>query len=97
MKFVHITFRFEFSQAVEKILDLHQVQDYVRYPMMEGKGLDGKHCGTQVCPGNMTIVQAQVQEENLKPLLTDLQEFKQARSSHQHLQALVLPVLQRLD
>ncbi|MGM0423445.1 MAG: PG0541 family transporter-associated protein [Thermodesulfobacteriota bacterium] len=97
MQLLQISFRFEYTEAVEEILDRHEIQDFVRYPLIEGKGLDGKHYGTQVFPGNFTVVQAQVPEAKLQPILKDLQEFKQAKSSHQHLQALVLPVLQRLE
>ncbi|MFP4391877.1 MAG: PG0541 family transporter-associated protein [Desulfohalobiaceae bacterium] len=97
MKLVQISFRFEYSDAVEHILDRQGIQDFVRYPLIEGKGLDGKHYGTQVFPGNFTVVQAQVPEERLQSVLEDLQEFRQAKDSHKHLQALVLPILQRLE
>lgn len=92
MKFVHISFRFEYSDHIEAILDKHEVSDYVRYPMVEGKGADGKHFGTQVFPGNFTVVQARVDNEQVKGLLDDLDMFRQHKKAHEHLRAMVLPV-----
>ncbi|MFW6161155.1 MAG: PG0541 family transporter-associated protein [Planctomycetota bacterium] len=96
MKWLHITFRFEFADAVEAILDRHGIQDFVRSPMVEGRDCDGKHYGSQVFPGNMTVVQAHVPDETVEPLLDDLREFREAREAHRHLRAVVLPVEQRL-
>ncbi|MFP4212824.1 MAG: PG0541 family transporter-associated protein [Desulfohalobiaceae bacterium] len=97
MKLLQISFRFEYTEAVEEILDKHGIQDYVRYSMIEGQGLDGKHYGTQVFPGNFSLIQAQTPEAQVQNLLQELQEFRLAKSSHRHLQALVLPILQRLE
>jgi hypothetical protein len=97
MKFLHITYHFEYSENVEAILDRHGISDFVRIPMVEGKDRDGKHYGNQVYPGNSSVVQAQVPEEALEDLLADLKEFKEEKESHYHLQALVLPVERRLE
>ncbi len=97
MKLMHITVHFEYSDSIEHILDEHEIEDYVCYSMKEGKDRDGKHYGTQVFPGNTTVFQAQVPEEKVEGVLSDLKEFRDAKSSHQHLEALVLPVERRLE
>ena len=97
MKFLHITFHFEYSEDIEAILDKHDISDFVRVPMVEAKDRDGKHYGNQVYPGNSSIVQAQVPEETVEALLSDLDAFRRAKDSHRHLQALVLPVERRLE
>ncbi len=92
MKFIHISFRFEYVDFIDAILDEHNIADYVRYPMIEGKGADGKHFGTQVFPGSFTVVQAVVENHRVSGLLEDLNHFRQRKKAHEHLRALVLPV-----
>lgn len=96
MKFLHVTYHFEYSAAIEAILDEHEIEDYARYSMMEGKDEEGKHFGTQVHPGNVSVIQAQVPEEGLDELLESLREFREEKEVHQHLEALVLPIERRL-
>ncbi|MDY0169464.1 MAG: hypothetical protein RBS80_23180 [Thermoguttaceae bacterium] len=96
MKLVAITFHFEYTDAVEAILDRHGIADYVRFPMIEGKDSDGKHFGSQVFPGNSSVVHAQVPEETLDAFLEELARFRDAKPAHRHLEALVLPVERRL-
>ncbi len=97
MKIMHITIHFEFSDTIEKILDDHEIDNYVRYSMREGKDRDGKHFGTQVFPGNTTIFQVQVPDEKVEAIFKDLKTFKEAKPAHRHLEALVIPVDQRLE
>jgi O-acetylhomoserine/O-acetylserine sulfhydrylase-like pyridoxal-dependent enzyme len=97
MKLVQITVHFEFADAIAEILDRHEVVNYVRYPMMEGRDRDGRHYGSQVFPGNTTVVAAQVPDERVDRLLGDLATFRDARHSHGHLEALVLPIERRLE
>lgn len=92
MKFVHISFRFEYTDLIEAILDRHEIADYVRYPMIEGRGADGKHFGTQVFPGSFTVVQARVEDEKIKVLLNDLDGFRQQKKVHEHLRVMILAV-----
>ena len=92
MKFVHISFRFEYTDFIDAILDKHGIDDYVRYPMVEGKGADGKHFGTQVFPGSFTVVQAVVQDGKVQPLFEDLEAFRKRKSPHEHLRAMVLNI-----
>jgi hypothetical protein len=97
MKFLHITYHFEFSDRIEALLERHAIPNFVRYPMVQGKDSDGKHYGTKVYPGKAEVVQAQVPEEALDGLLHDLKQFKQAETSHRHLTVLVWPVENMLD
>lgn len=91
-KLVHIFHRFEFKEAVEAILDRHGIESFVRLPMAEGRDKDGKHHGSQVFPGNMSLVQAMVAEERVEDLLEDLRRFKQSRPAHGHLRVAVVTV-----
>lgn len=91
MKFVHMSFHFEYEQPMEELLDKCEVEDYVRYPMIDSKDCDGKHYGDQVHPGNASVIQAQVAEEKIDELFKKLEEFKNKKKSHHHLKAVVLP------
>lgn len=90
MTLVHVTFRFEYTDAVERILDRHAVTDFVRYAMVEGSDRDGKHFGDQVHPGNMVAVQALVPPEGVDALLDDLRRFREEKPAHAHLRAVTL-------
>ncbi len=95
-KLVQIHVHFEYTEAIEGILDRHEIAEAVRYPMMDGRDRDGKHYGTQIFPGNVTVVQAVVDESGLDALFEDLERFRAAKAAHAHLQALVLPIERRL-
>ncbi|MEX0653319.1 MAG: PG0541 family transporter-associated protein [Phycisphaeraceae bacterium] len=92
LKLVMIHFHFEYTDAIEAILDRHGVASYVRYPMMEGKDRDGKHYGTQTFPGNVSVVHAQVGEDVIEKVFADLRRFREQKPAHRHVEALVLPV-----
>jgi len=97
MKLLFIMYHFEYSEEIEAILDKHRIQDYVRHPMLESKDIDGKHFGSQVYPGNSSMVQAMIDEDTVQPIMDELQAFQQAKTSQHHVQAFVLPIEQRLD
>ena len=92
MKLLHLTYHFEFSDQIEKILDAHDIRNYVRYARVAGKDRDGRHDGTKVFPGHSSVVQAQVPDASAESLLGDLNEFKEAAESHRHISAMMLPV-----
>lgn len=92
MKLMQITYHFEFSQAIEGILDKHNVENFARCQMEEGKDCDGKHYGTQVFPGNIAIVNAKVPDEKVEPIFEDLKAFKKDKKVHHHLRAIVIPI-----
>ncbi len=91
-RLVHIFHRFEFKEAVETILDRHGIESFVRMPMAEGRDKDGKHHGSQVFPGNMSLVQALVDDERVDDLLEGLRRFKESRPAHEHLRVAVVAV-----
>lgn len=92
MKLVHMTFRHEFAEAVEVILERHEVRDFVRYPMIHGRDRDGKHYLGKVFPGSMTVVQAILETEKTEALMDELRSFQEEKESHAHLRAVVLDV-----
>ncbi len=92
MKFVHISVHFEYGKAMVEILDSHGVCDYVRYSMIESKDIEGKHFGTQVFPGNASVIQALVKEDVIEELFKELKEFKNKKMSRHHLRAVVFPI-----
>ncbi|GEM_PF-615130 len=97
MKLLHLTFHFEYREAIEKILDEQGVQNYVVYPMMEGKDIDGKHFGSKIHPGNVSVIEAQVEEDQIEQLFEKLSEFKHAKRSRYHLEALILPIERKIE
>ena len=96
MKLVQIHVHFEYTDVIDAMLDRHGIAEFTRYSMMEGKDRDGKHYGTQVFPGNLTIFQAQVLEHRIDDLFAELERFRSSKPAHRHLQALVLPIERRL-
>lgn len=97
MKMVHLSFHFQFVEEVERILDENEVEHYSRIAGVEGKDSSGKHEGSQVYPGNITMIFAQVQDDKLQGVLDSLTQFRDAWESHKHLQAAVLGVEQTLS
>ena len=96
MRLLHLTFHFEYADAVEQILDRSGIIDFARYSMIEGKDCDGKHFGTQVHPGSVTVIHAQVPQETIESLFAELRAFREEKQAHRHLQAIILPVERRL-
>lgn len=92
MKWLHISFHFEFSEIIEKILDEHDIADFVQYAMIQGKDCDGKHYGNKVFPGNLSVIQAMVPDDKVEDLLRDLKGFKDEKDAHCHLQALLFSI-----
>jgi hypothetical protein len=92
MKFLHLTFHFEFADAIERILEKNAIRNFVRHAMVAGKDIDGRHDGTKVFPGHVTVVQARVPEEKLDAVLEDLETFKKDKKAHGHLEAMIIPV-----
>jgi hypothetical protein len=96
LKLLHLTFHHEFSDAVERILDRHEISDFVMHPMVHGRDSDGKHFGSKVHPGSITLVQALVEDVRLPALLEEVKAFRDEKSSHAHLRAAVIPVEEEL-
>lgn len=96
MKLLYISVHFEYADLIERLLDQHDVVDYITYSMLEGRDEEGRHEGSQVHPGNFTVVQAQVPEDRIEPIFRKLSKFRDQKSAHNHLEALVLPIERRL-
>jgi len=96
VKFLHLTYAFEYNEAIEEILDEHDVGRYVRYPRTHGSDPWGKHFGSQVFPGNFAVVQALVDDDRCGALLDALREFRDARESHRGTMAAVLDITEVL-
>ncbi|MEX0886684.1 MAG: PG0541 family transporter-associated protein [Phycisphaeraceae bacterium] len=96
LKLVQIHVHFEYTDAIDVLLEHAGVRQFVRYPLMEGKDHEGRHHGTQIFPGNLTVFQAIVPEADVDRLFADLEHFRTEKRAHEHLQALVLPVERQL-
>lgn len=96
MKLVQIHFHFEFEEQIEGILDDSQIEHYARYSMVEGRNCQGKHHGTKVFPGSMTVMQIMVTGEQVEDLLKRLKAFRDQEKTHQHLEVYVLPIERHL-
>ncbi|MFU8816605.1 MAG: hypothetical protein ACNA7W_14750 [Pseudomonadales bacterium] len=96
MKLVQIHVHFEYTAAIDALLDRHAVVEAVCYPSMEGRDRDGKHHGSQIFPGNVTVFQVLLPATAVDALFVDLERFRRHKTAHHHLQALVLPVERRL-
>lgn len=97
MKLMQITVHFEYADAITAILDHQGISHYVRYPMIAGKDREGKHYGTQVFPGNITVIQAQTPDSAIDALFRELKAFRDEKRAHRHLEAFVLPIERRLN
>ena len=96
MKLLIVSVHFEFADTIDQVLEEYGVSHYNRYSMVEGKDRDGRHMGTQVYPGSMTVFHAQVQEQRVDGIFEALDQFRQAKEAHRHLEAMLLPIEQRL-
>jgi len=92
MKLLHLTFQYQYTDQIERIFDDLDVHDYVRYPRVAGRDSDGKHDNSQTFPGNMTAVHAQLPEEKIDSLFEKLRAFRDEKSAHAHLRAVLLPI-----
>jgi hypothetical protein len=92
VKFVQITVHFEYGDYIERLLDRCSAMDYIRYPMVEGKDMEGKHFGSQVFPGSFTVYQVQLDSEQIDLLFDYLESFRESKPAHRHIQAVVLPI-----
>lgn len=96
MKLVHVSVQVQYTDLVEAILTGEGLRLWSRYGRIAGRDRDGRHEGSQAFPGSLTVIQAQVPDERVEAVLDALQEFRREKSSHRHLEALVLPVERRI-
>lgn len=96
MKLLHLSVQVQYTDLVEAILGGEGLRMWARYRRIGGRDADGRHEGSQAFPGSLTVIQAQLPDERVEAVLDALQEFRREKSSHRHLEALVLPVEQRI-
>lgn len=90
MKLVLVSVQFQYADRIASILEGLEIQDYVRHSRVDGRDSDGRHDGSQVFPGHVTAFQILVDDEGVKELLEALREFREGRSTQQHLRAAVV-------
>jgi len=96
MKELQISIHFEYAEHIEALLDAHDVAHYVVIPRAEGRDREGHHDGSQVFPGTLTLIVAQVEGAAIAGIMDALRDFRDAKAAHRHLEAAVIPVEQRL-
>ncbi|MDT8444202.1 MAG: hypothetical protein RQ722_07935 [Desulfuromonadales bacterium] len=92
MKLVQLSFHFEYADRIETLLDEHQVAHFIRHPRVQVLDADGRQYGSKVFPDHMMAIQARVDDERVEKLLEDLKAFRQDKTSHEHLEAVVIPI-----
>lgn len=92
MKLVIVSVHFEYADVIEELVDRHEPDQYFVYPRIEGRDSEGFHEGTQVHPGNLTAMHIRMDDELVDGLLNDLDQFRQEKKAHHHLEAMVLNV-----
>lgn len=92
MKLLHVTFQFQYADAVEAIVSERGVKDFVHHPRVSGRDRDGAHDGSQAFPGHMASIEALVDDAAMPELLDALRRFRDEKRAHAHLCAVVLPV-----
>ena len=92
MKLLHLTHRFEFTDRIDDLLQQHDIVRFVRYPMVQGRDRDGRHNGTKVFPGSLTVVQAHVPDDRAEALAEALRKFREQKEAHRHVEGLFLVV-----
>lgn len=96
MKQVQVSVQSEYADLIREIFEQQEVDYYVLIPRTEGRNLDGRHEGTQVFPGTLMLALARVQDDRVDTLLEKLAEFRDEKTAHRHLEALVLPIDRQL-
>ncbi|MFW6092700.1 MAG: PG0541 family transporter-associated protein [Pseudomonadota bacterium] len=96
MKLVVVSVHFEYTDVIEDIIDRHSVPHYLVYPRIEGRDSEGFHEGSQVHPGNLAALHLRVDDDGVRPLLDDLEVFRLEKRAHNHLEAIVLPIEDRM-
>lgn len=96
LKLLHCTVQYQYVDEVDDILVEHEVGDYVRHPMVQGRDADGRHRGDKVFPGNIAEFWALVPANRMPRLLEALRAFRDSSRAHAHLRAAVVSLDQVL-
>lgn len=92
MKLVRITVQVQYTGDIERILVDRQLPAWTCQRRVAGRDLDGRHEGSQAFPGSITAFDVRTPDDRVDDLLAALEQFRDARPTHRHLEAYVLPV-----
>ncbi len=96
MKLLHLSVHVQYTERLEALLRENGLRVWTCYQRVAGRDSDGRHEGSQAFPGRLTVIQAQLEDDLVDPVLEALEEFRQSKRAHRHLEALVLPVERRV-
>lgn len=96
MKLVMLSVHAEYVDIIESIIDKHEAPHYFVYPRIEGRDSKGFHEGSQVHPGNLAALHVRVADETVSPLLDDLRQFREEKKAHDHLEAIVINIVDHI-
>ena len=63
MKLVIVSVHFEYTDAIESLVDEHRAEHYLVYPRIEGRDSEGFHEGSQVHPGNLAAIHVRLDDD----------------------------------
>jgi len=96
MKQVQISAQSEYADLIRNIFEHQSIDYYVLIPRTEGRNRDGRHEGTQVFPGTLMLAFVRVADDQVDSLLEKLAAFRDEKTAHRHLEAIVLPIDKQL-
>jgi len=90
MKAVFIAYNQALTEAVDSILDRHQIRGFTKWADAQGRGThDGEpHFGTHTWPAMNSAILAIIEDEQVEPLLASLKKLD-AKAEQQGLRAFV--------
>jgi nitrogen regulatory protein PII len=90
MKSVFIAYNQALTEAVNSILDRHQIRGYTKWADVQGRGTDGgePHFGNHTWPAMNSVILAIVEDERVEPVLASLKKLN-AKAEEQGLRAFV--------
>ena len=90
MKAVFIAYNQALTEAVDSILDHHNIQGYTKWKDVQGRGSNGgePHFGSHTWPAMNTVTLAIIEEKQVEPLLESLKKLN-AKAEQQGLRAFV--------
>jgi nitrogen regulatory protein PII len=90
MKAVFIAYNQALTEAVNSILDRHQIRGYTQWADVQGRGSDTgePHFGNHTWPAMNSVILAIIEDEQVEPLLASLKKLNN-KAEQQGLRAFV--------
>ena len=90
MKAVFIAYNQALTEAVNSILDRHQIRGYTKWADVQGRGTNSgePHFGSHTWPAMNSAIMAVIEEERVEPLLASLIKLN-SKAEEQGLRAFV--------